>query len=424
MRAGAATTPGKLQLFAVIVAVTTIAFGAIAFAAAAARRHAAAAVAGRTERLLVESDRLDASLSDADTTAVATFLTGGIEPAARRQRYLTDLRSASRQLTTLTEEVGSDSSARDVVRTVAAWLPVYTGLIEDARANNRQGFPVGAAYLRQASDLMRNTILPASARIYAVEARHLGNDYRSGAATSTYLEVAMTGLLALGILVGSQVFVARRTNRVFNVPLVAASVALLAVAIWTLAGFTLEQHNLSRAQRRGSDPVEVLAAARILTLRAERDESLALVARGGGDQYVADFGAVARALGPSRAGGLLPELIRVAGHDGAGPSVGGYTSLLARYYALHDRIVALETNGHFRSAIALAAGPRSTEAVLASRMNGTLGAQISAAQRRFVGAAVAASSDVGGLEVGIPLLVVGALALVAVGFRQRIGEYR
>ncbi len=34
---------------------------------------------------------------------------------------------------------------------IAADLPVYSGLMETARANNRQGLPVGAAYVRQAS---------------------------------------------------------------------------------------------------------------------------------------------------------------------------------------------------------------------------------------------------------------------------------
>jgi len=35
--------------------------------------------------------------------------------------------------------------------------PIYAGEIETARADNRQGFPLGAAYLREASGLMRST---------------------------------------------------------------------------------------------------------------------------------------------------------------------------------------------------------------------------------------------------------------------------
>src|SRR5262249_14393998 len=132
LRAGVATTPGRLRLLAALAAVATLVFGAVAYIAATVRAHATAAVAGHTEQLLVDADGLDASLSDADTTAVTTFLTGGIEPAARRRLYLADVRQAGTQLTALTQEVGSDETARAAVETIAVQLPVYTGLIEAA----------------------------------------------------------------------------------------------------------------------------------------------------------------------------------------------------------------------------------------------------------------------------------------------------
>src|SRR5262249_22407604 len=173
-----------------------------------------------------------------------------------------------------------------------------------------------------------------------------------------------------------------------------------------------------------SDSVEALSTARILTLRAERDESLALVARGGGDVYLADFDAVSRALGRSPDRALLAELTEVAQQGGSTGTVGRYIATLGRYGALHARIVTLETNGEFSRAIALAAGPRSRESLLASRMNGVLSAGIVSAQSRFERAAGSASSDVAGLRLGIALLVVAAAALAVGGYRQRIAEYR
>ena len=44
-----------------------------------------------------------------------------------------------------------------------AGLARYTGLIEQARANNRQGFPVGAAYQRQANERRRRGRRPTCA---------------------------------------------------------------------------------------------------------------------------------------------------------------------------------------------------------------------------------------------------------------------
>ena len=138
------TTPGRLRLAAVLLAVGAIVFGALAGSAVSARRQAAHSVATDTEPLLVTAEGLYASLSDADATAATTFLTGGLEPPARRERYAGDMRAASGQLATLARQAGGSAQTRAAVRTLATQLPVYSGLVETARTNKRQGFPVGA----------------------------------------------------------------------------------------------------------------------------------------------------------------------------------------------------------------------------------------------------------------------------------------
>jgi len=424
LRESITTTPGRMRLLAVLIALSAVGAGVVTATAATARKHAAHAVAAQTEPLLVEADGLYASLSDADATAATTFLTGGIEPVARRRRYVSDLRSATSELSTLSHQVGNDPVARAAVSTVVAQLPVYSGLVETARANNRQGFPIGAAYLRQASDLMRQTILPASGRLYALEARRLASDYGSGVSTGTYVAVALAGALALAVLIVSQLYVALRTRRVFNVPMLVGSLILLGVVVWTLVGFSAEQDALSRAQRKGSDSVEVLSATRILTLRAEGDESLALVARGGGDQYVADFSTVNSVLGHTGGRGLLSEAAGVSRQTGSAKSFAGFVSLLARYRNVHGRIAAFENSGEFGDAIKLAVGTRAKEAPLADRLNASLGAQIAVAQRRFRQAVGDATAALRGLSFGIPVVVAVAGVLALFGLFQRINEYR
>jgi len=185
IRARLTTTPGRLRLAAVLLVFGAIVFGALAASSVSARRQAAHSVATDTEPLLVTAEGLYASLSDADATAATTFLTGGLEPPARRERYTSDLRAASAQLAALARQAGGSAQTRAAIQTLATELPVYSGLVETARANNRQGFPVGAAYLRRASTLMREQILPAAGQLYEVEARRLSSDYSSGVSTGT-----------------------------------------------------------------------------------------------------------------------------------------------------------------------------------------------------------------------------------------------
>jgi len=167
------------------------------------------------------------------------------------------------------------SSEAAAVAATGAELPVYSGLIETARANNRQGFPVGAAYLREASDLMRARILPAAGRLYAAEAQRLGDNQRTSTSTGGLVAVLIACVAALIVIVGAQVFLARRTHRIFNVLLVVATVVLVGLATWIMIALTSAQDSLARAQRDGSDAVQVLSAARILWLRAQARRRLA-----------------------------------------------------------------------------------------------------------------------------------------------------
>jgi len=425
VKARLTTTPGRLRLAAVLIAVGALAYGAVAATAVSTRRQAAHAAATQTEPLLVEAEGLYASLSDADATAATTFLIGGLEPIGRRERYVQDLRSASHQLATLTQQAGGSSQARGAVFAITTELPVYTGLVDTARADNRQGFPVGAAYLRQASTLMRKQILPAAGQLYEVEARRLNDDYRSGVSDGQLLAAIAVGLLMLGLLVLAQLYVARLTNRVLNIPMAAATAVVLGLTIWLVASFLGERSSLVEAQRAGSDSVQVLSAARILALRAQGDESLALVARGGGELDLVDFKTVTQRLGGTNGtGGLMGEAARIARRSGSGAAIDGLSTRVAQYLAVHKQIAAMEVNGRFTDAVNLAVGPTAKEIPISDALNAGLGQQLIVAQRRFDRAAADAASSLSGLWLAIPLLVVAFACLALYGLRERSNEYR
>jgi hypothetical protein len=424
-RARASTSPGRLRLVAVFLIVSAIVFAVLAVSAESARHDAVQSVATDTEPLLVTTENLYGSLSDADATAATTFLTGGMEAPARRERYASDLRAAGAGLVTLARQTGDSTQTRAAVRTLVTQLPVYSGQVETARADNRQGFPVGAAYLRQASTLMRTQLLPAANRLYGIEARRLSGDYGSGASTANLLAVIAVVCALLGLLVFVQVYIARRTHRMFNVPIALATALVVVLGVWMIVGLTSEQDALGRAQRTGSDPVQVLSAARILILRAQGDEGLALAARGGDEPSLADFEAVAHRLGAaSQPGTLLGEAARMARGTTSAAGTERLSANFARYQAIHRMIVAMETNGRFNGAVRLAVGSSARELPLSDTLNSDLVGQISAAQRRFGNAAGDARSALGGLWLAIPLLSVVLAGLALYGVLQRLGEYR
>jgi len=439
------TTPGRLSAASFVLVLATVAFGAAATGEAAARRHGADEVASGAEPLLVEATGVYSSLSDADATATTTFLTGGLEPHDRTQRYLDDVRTASGRVAALSQEVGSSPHARDAIQAIAEKLPIYTGLIETARADNAQGFPVGAAYLRDASTMMQDEILPRALVLYETEASRLDDAYRAGTSTGASAIVVATGLALLALLLAVQVYLARHTHRLVNVPLLAATVVVIAAVTWVLVGFGLERRDLADAQRSGSDSVQLLSAARINALHAESSGNLVLVARGRdvADQAAADA-ALVKVGGSDGRGGLLGEARAVAERTGSTSGIDALMADLRTYLTLHAQIKQDESDGNFNGttvpvtpgAVERAVGDRAVgnragrceppdcQAAVADQVDAGFQREIAAAQGRFDRSASTATSALARAWLAVPLAALLAAILVAYGLQLRIKEYR
>jgi hypothetical protein len=391
----------------------------IATTAERSRAQAAQAVRAQTEPLLLDAATLYTALSDASATVTTTFLQGGLEPATRRTQYLVDLGFASEALTLLTRGAADSAAARTAVDTIAAKLPVYSGLIEDARANNRQGFPVGAAYLRRASTLLTGTILAEADHLFAIEAQRLNGDYSSGTSTAAFGVLVVVAVLAVALLILAQHNLTRVSRRIFNVPMVAGTLLLAAASIWAVIGLSSERSSLQSA-RHDSDAVEVLSASRVLLSRAQSDQSLTLVNRGSDAAHPLDLVAVLTALTPPR--GLLSEAASAVNQQSGRREASALLADFSAYRRQTARISQLIHQGNIPPAISLASS--SQAAATADAPTRDLVRETAAAQRRFRIDAASATDSLSGLAVAIPVLTVVAAALALIGLRQRLGEYR
>ena len=184
---GAATPPARLRLLLALLILLSLAWGVLAALTADQHASAAADVVAVSEPLSLDAEQIYTSLSDADATAANAFLAGGLEPAKARQRYQADITQAAIRIEAASALVGS-SAARtqlpghltkqasaagtavgDDLTILSGQLPPYTDEVGTARADNRLGLPLGAAYLREASGLLRGTLLPAASDIYTRE---------------------------------------------------------------------------------------------------------------------------------------------------------------------------------------------------------------------------------------------------------------
>ena len=330
-RLDTATTPARLRLLLVVLVLLSLAWGVLAALTADQHASAAADVVAVSEPLSLDAEQIYQSLSDADATAANAFLAGGLEPAAARQRYEADITQAAIRIEAASALVGSSaartqmpghlseqasaagSAIGDDLATLSGQLPVYTDEVGTARADNRLGLPLGAAYLREASALLRGTLLPSASDIYTRESGLL----TSASAQATGLPLVVVAVvIGLGIgyvLYRSSRWLAGHTHRVVNYGLLVAALAGLVSLVWLAGAFTVGRADLLHAQQQGSAPAQAFARADVAALQAHADESLTLIDNSGDDAYQQDFLAQQKLLGPGP-GTLLATVQASAGN--------------------------------------------------------------------------------------------------------------
>jgi hypothetical protein len=179
---------------------------------------------------------------------------------------------------------------------------------------------------------------------------------------------------------------------------------------------------LIRAQRNGSDSVEVLTASRVLLSRAQSDQSLTLVSRGTDEVSPLDFQKVMNVLSPQ--GGMIGEFTPLAARTGSSADAVRLANEFADYRRDTAQVTKLEQDGNIPGAIALAVADAARPSYSATRLNADLAARAAAANGRFQAAATDATSAVSALRFAIPALAVLTAILGWVGLRQRAREYR
>ncbi|MFJ6459983.1 hypothetical protein ACIQM0_02780 [Streptomyces sp. NPDC091387] len=431
LRAAATTEPGRLQIIGAVLALLVVAFGAVTAFEISDRATSADDVVKRSQPLSADAANIYRSLADADAAAASGFLAGPQEPRAVHDQYVTDIQEASRLLVKAAANTDSSTKSGHEITKLNEELPRYTGLIERARASNRQGLPLGGAYLRYANQKMANDMLPAAERLYTAETGRLGQDYDS-ARTWPFFSLGI-GVIALAVLFWAQRRNFHRTNRVLNHGLLAATAAAVVVLLWLAVGHSVARSDLSDANTRGQQSLDVLNRARINSLKARANENLTVVARGAvltadgkNDKYETDYGTGMKALVKE-----LGQAAKLADdtHDTAGSEpVANAIKSVTEWQSRHRTARKTDDSGDYETALEQIIGSgdstKGSTGESFNRVDKALRQALAHEQDEFTRAAEDGRGALGGLPIGAAVLaVLGAVAAI-VGVNRRLSEFR
>ncbi|MEU0196924.1 MULTISPECIES: hypothetical protein [unclassified Streptomyces] len=426
LRAAATTEPGRLRIIGALLALLVIAFGTVTAWQMTTRAAAADDVLTSSQPLSSDAADIYRSLADANTAASSGFLAGGQETAATRDRYEKDIRTAAEKLVNAAANADPDSPSTATIAELNRLLPEYKGLVERARTYNRQGFPVGGAYLRYANEKMQQQMLPAAEDLYKKENQRLRADY-ADATPYPWAAIAL-GIAALAALAWAQRRTYQRTNRVLNHGLVAATATATVVLLWLVVGHSVARAGLNDSYDHGVRSLNVLHDARIASLKARGNENLTLVARGaetkkvGADTYDAydyDFGTDIKALARhlAAAGKLADD---TSGEQPVTAAVGNMKEWQKRHTAAREQ----DEHGNYQQALDMVIGPKGATGECFDSVDKNLHTALVHEEAEFQRAADDGRDALTGLAAGAALLAVLGAAGAILGIGRRLSEYR
>jgi hypothetical protein len=400
-------TPGRMRAFLIVAAAMSVLFG-VAAAQGFQQSSGALQRAQDNAAQLLRIQSIHTNLVSANADATNAFLVGGLEPPEERARFVSSMAAAAGLIA---EAATAQPADREVLSALNKTLITYEGLIEQARANNRQGLPIGSQYLKDANSVLQDDSLPLVKALVDANEKRVDTEFDGIGHGTTWLLVG--GLLSLVILAITLRWLARRTHRYVNLPIAAGAIIVLLTTV--IGGIALAGASGSAKDTRKAEYERMLALsqARIAAFDARSNESLTLIARGSGDVFDKAYNASAATVDA--------QLAKVGSGDA------DLQTRWTNYKTIHGQIRTLDaTQGNWDGAVAIAVGKSQIASSVTAfdSLDGELSAQLndtSSAVQKKLDDARHGLPPIGWL--GIPLGIVVAL-LVAWGVSQRLEEYR
>ncbi|MFD1815220.1 hypothetical protein [Rhodococcus gannanensis] len=419
VRAGALarTTPLRITALAVGLIAIAILSGVVAAVQVTDRQQTLDTLHGEVEPLAHAAQDIYSALSIADAAATTAFLAGGIEPTEVRDRYTLAVGDASADLVDAAAGIDdSDTTSHDLLARLSVGVPMYTGLVETARVNNRNGLPVGSAYLSEASTMMQSTLLPLAEQLHSVQSARVVR-MQAEFATPPWPAIVLL-MVTLVALVVAQLLLARWTRRRLNAGLILASVAVTASLVWLVVAGLVSAASTSRALDEGARPLSELTTGRIVTQQARADETLGLVRRDFTGRYDDQFQQHLTDLDT-----LLERVVQGGMREGA-DEVAVADRALEDWADAHDRLMALLDGGDWDGAVSVAVGPAGESAIQYATADAYLTHAIGETRTALRSGVERAVTTLTGLATGAVGLAAIAVAGIAVGLWPRLREYQ
>lgn len=232
---------------------------------------------------IIASQQIKTALADMDANAANELLLDASSGKEAQKTYLQRRREAATALIAAAQNIPSGDAERQrygeaervPIVNIQLGLGNYEALIQRARDLREARNPSFVTAYNQAAVILDNTLIPAAdaldqANLKVLEGVYSGQRSRSGVVRALVFVGAALLVAILGVV---QLFLLRRTHRIVNLPLFAASLLVLGFAAYSLQTLNAAEDDLKRAKEDAFTSIHALWRARAVAYAANSDES-------------------------------------------------------------------------------------------------------------------------------------------------------
>ncbi len=415
---GALSTPRRFRIWSLIALAFIVLFGVISSIGAFIMTNSANRIVDNSAPVLIAVQDVQASLAEANSAATAAFLSGAQEDPQQRRLYEQAINRASSQIEETARLIGDDEGAHDSLKSLTTNLTRYSGLVEASRLANREGLDQAGDLLSEALSLTTNEMRSELDVVSAAARTQLGDDFD---APVVFFGLSLMALLvALAVLVILQIIMMRKTRRLLNLPLLAATILVIAAFGWMLVGVFNNDVEYSAATEGGSDQIELISQIQSTAYDFNTAQSLSLISGERFDQFDQDLAAERLEVNADR----LSLFSAVQNGADSNREQAAANEMIVRWqrYRTESALVAeLVDAGDDEAARQIAQGPAATAFV---GFNTAVESVLLDNREQFTAGVDQARKSYDWLQYGMVVLPLLAALAALWGFQVRINEYR
>ena len=277
------TTPGKMQLFLILVSFFSLLFSLVVYLEIGQLQRIVKTVGHDSVPSIVAAEKVRAGLADMEANAANSFFSQGAQEA--KNQYNLDIHTLSKNLVTAAKNITYGAEEEDPIDIIAENTGIYEGIVAESRA---LGYPKGLKTLDEANALMDSVLIKSASDLDAVNYNHLNIDFKSSENEEAVVLVIL-GVILLGALGFLQFYFLKNMHRIVNIPLAIASVLVIFFLIWASYSIRVTQEKLREVKQDAFDSVHALYKAKSIAYEANACESLYLLDIANHEKYQKKF---------------------------------------------------------------------------------------------------------------------------------------